>query len=485
MYSLNLDYIFNTVYNVLLWIRFTWVFTVWRQTPESYLQHVEGREWDGLRDRGWIDELTEKRSHTTFDAHKGFVDYLAEKAGIKLPDSDGDGIPDVHDNTPYDPENLTSSQLKERYEQYYSFWDKLREFFGFGPVDSDGDGLPNSYERHIGTDPNNPDTDGDGVFDANEIVRGLDPKNPDTDGDGVLDGRDGFPLDPLHSARGVDSDHDGISDADEKTLGTNPFDVDTDHDGIPDGADLYPLDPHNKGEVVVSDYTRSLDHLQLAIQNPILQFVRDMFSILSIIGLIFLAISFMRFLREFWAAQMHYEHHFGHGHDTHGHKDTHGKKGLLSKGHNEKEKGHGGVPVDTQAHGHEPEISESHFIEGMAVSEGLPFEIEKPTEAYFKRHPKWAIIEGYMSADAEALWRIGILEADMMLRDTLQEKGYQGADVGELLQAANFKTINLAWEAHKVRNRIAHVGSDFILTDREARHVFAMYESVFKELKVI
>ena len=49
----------------------------------------------------------------------------------------------------------------------------------------------------------------------------------------------------------------------------------------------------------------------------------------------------------------------------------------------------------------------------------------------------------------------------------------------------NFKSIDLAWEAHKVRNNIAHAGVNFELTEREARKAFVMYESVLKDLKVI
>jgi len=467
MYSLNLDYLFNTVYNVLLWIRYTWVFSIWRRTPEEYLAQVDGREWDGLRDRGWVQELIDKRDHHIFSTDKGFIGDIAEKLGITLPDSDRDGIPDVHDNTPYDAENLTAAEMKERYQSYYDFWDHLRDFFGFGPADLDRDGLPDSFEKSFGTDP----------------------QNPDTDHDGVLDGRDAFPLDGSRSAEGLDTDRDGLSDVYEKSMGTDPNDIDTDHDGIPDGSDTFPLDPLNKTvSVHASDYTRHLDNLHLAIQNPILQFVRDIFSLLALIGLVFLALSFMRFFREFWKAQMHYEHHFGHGDHGHGDHGDHGH--AASSGHGDKGS-HAEDNDATHKESHGDSVHDDHetsvhpAIAGLAVMEGLPFEIEPPTTEAFEKHPKWAIIEGYMSSDSEALWRIGILEADMMLRDVLVQKGYVGADVGELLQATNFKTTQLAWEAHKVRNRIAHEGSDYLLTEREARRVFGLFESVFKELKAI
>jgi hypothetical protein len=494
MYSLNLDYIFNTVYSILLGIRYFWVFTVWRTTPEAYLVKVEDREWDGLRDRGYIDALIQKRGEVQSDGEQGFVSFLAEKAGITLPDRDRDGIPDTYDNSPFDAENLTAAELKERFSQYYDFWDKLRDFFGFGPADLDKDGLPDSFETFLGTSQIDPDSDRDGLYDANEITRILDPKNPDTDGDTILDGRDAFPLDASRSSDGLDTDYDGLSDVYENAIGTDISLIDTDGDGIPDGADTYPLDPLNKSQAVsIHDYTRPMDGIQFAVQNPILQLVRDMFSVLALIGLVLLAITFMRFLREYWKAQMNFEEHFSHGHGGgHGHS-SHGHGGNG---------GHGGAAHEAEAHGHKKEShasrSESHKEEageeeerahtdmvGLAMSDTLPFEIEMPTEEEYEVHPKWAIIQGYMSADSDALWRIGILEADMLLRDALLSKGYVGSDVGELLQAAHFKTIDLAWDAHKVRNRIAHEGSDYILTDREAKRVFVLFESVFKELKII
>ena len=330
-----------------------------------------------------------------------------------------------------------------------------------------------------------PDTDRDGLYDANEITRILDPKNPDTDGDTILDGRDAFPLDASRSSDGPDTDYDGLSDVYENAIGTDISLIDTDKDGIPDGADTYPLDPLNKSQAVsLTDYTKPLDGIQFAVQNPILQLVRDMFSVLALIGLVFLAITFMRFLREFWKAQMNFEAHFGHGEHGGGHGAGHGVSHQSEASHHKKH-GDNEVKGSHSTSVKADEKGESFGIGGLAMSDSVPFEIEIPTEEEYEVHPKWAIIQGYMSADSEALWRIGILEADMLLRDALLSKGYAGSDVGELLQAAHFRTIDLAWDAHKIRNKIAHEGTDYLLTEREAKRVFVLFESVFKELKVI
>jgi hypothetical protein len=70
------------------------------------------------------------------------------------PDSDGDGIPDVGDEFPFDYDN---------------------------------DGLADAEEISLGSNPNSADTDGDGLRDGEEVYAGTDLLNVDTDGDGLTD----------------------------------------------------------------------------------------------------------------------------------------------------------------------------------------------------------------------------------------------------------------------------------------------------------
>lgn len=97
---------------------------------------------------------------------------------------------------------------------------------------------------------------------------------------------------------------------------------------------------------------------------------------------------------------------------------------------------------------------------------------------------KWNVIINYMEGKEEALWRIGILEADNLLGDLLDDRGYSGLTISDKLKSANFNSLDLAWAAHKMRNRIAHDGSKFVLTDRMARNTLELFRSVFTELKV-
>lgn len=109
-------------------------------------------------------------------------------------------------------------------------------------------------------------------------------------------------------------------------------------------------------------------------------------------------------------------------------------------------------------------------------------------EAAGGMHPRWEHIQTLSEGDSPSGWREAIIEADIMLDDVLAKRGYIGDGVGEKLKSAdkeNFATLQDAWEAHKVRNQIAHQGSTFDLSDTVARRTIARYEAVFRELKAI
>ena len=84
-------------------------------------------------------------------------------------------------------------------------------------------------------------------------------------------------------------------------------------------------------------------------------------------------------------------------------------------------------------------------------------------------------------------WKQAILEADMILDDILTGMGYKGESIGEKLKrvvSGDFKTIQDAWEAHKVRNQIAHEPG-FNLTHHDALQAVNLYKKVFEEFYYI
>lgn len=103
-------------------------------------------------------------------------------------------------------------------------------------------------------------------------------------------------------------------------------------------------------------------------------------------------------------------------------------------------------------------------------------------------NPRWAHIESLRDSAQPNDWRAAIMEADIMLDDMLMKQGYDGLGVAEKLkkvEPSDFNTLDDAWEAHKIRNQIAHEGSAFELSETLARRTIARYEAVFREFRIL
>ncbi len=101
---------------------------------------------------------------------------------------------------------------------------------------------------------------------------------------------------------------------------------------------------------------------------------------------------------------------------------------------------------------------------------------------------RWENITLRMKSHNEADWRLALIECDILLDEMLKKMGYSGnslADKLKLVEKSDFHTLDDAWEAHKVRNRIAHSGSGFHLSYSEAERVFTLYKNVFEEFYFI
>ena len=97
---------------------------------------------------------------------------------------------------------------------------------------------------------------------------------------------------------------------------------------------------------------------------------------------------------------------------------------------------------------------------------------------------KWDKVLEHVESENPNDWRQAVMESDIILDDVLTQLGYMGDGVGGKLKRANkadFKTLDDAWEAHKVRNQIAHAGSDYPFSQFDARKVIQQYKKVFEE----
>jgi hypothetical protein len=112
-------------------------------------------------------------------------------------------------------------------------------------------------------------------------------------------------------------------------------------------------------------------------------------------------------------------------------------------------------------------------------------------EALKRRHsvedrinPQWEHVLMLAGSAHESDWRRAIMEADIMMSNLLEARGYRGATVADQLKDANplqFTTLDLAWQAHKVRNEIAHQGESITLTGHTAHATIDLYRRVFEE----
>jgi len=103
-------------------------------------------------------------------------------------------------------------------------------------------------------------------------------------------------------------------------------------------------------------------------------------------------------------------------------------------------------------------------------------------------NPRWHYIQTLIESPNESDWRVAIIEADSLLEESLQEKGLSGNTVSELLESAKesgYRSIQDAWDAHLVRNQIAHEGSDYPISQVEGRRVIKMFQNFFEEIRVV
>ncbi len=117
-------------------------------------------------------------------------------------------------------------------------------------------------------------------------------------------------------------------------------------------------------------------------------------------------------------------------------------------------------------------------------------EMERLYNEYYRGGPKNNRLEDmlkHIDSDSPNDWKLSIIEADIILDEALKTAGYAGNSLGERLKSIStnqLQSLDDAWQAHKVRNQIAHAGSDFVLTHKLAQDTIKQYRRVFHELGI-
>jgi len=128
-----------------------------------------------------------------------------------------------------------------------------------------------------------------------------------------------------------------------------------------------------------------------------------------------------------------------------------------------------------------------HEIEEYAHHQAEREKQKSQTESISKNE-KWIRTLDYLFSQHPSDWKLAVIEADAMLETLMEQLGFQGATLGDRLKKATqdkFKNLTHAWEVHNIRNRIAHEGDSFQLSQHEAKRVIALYEQIFREFGFI
>ncbi len=99
----------------------------------------------------------------------------------------------------------------------------------------------------------------------------------------------------------------------------------------------------------------------------------------------------------------------------------------------------------------------------------------------------WKQMLSRASSDDENERKLAIISADSLIDKILELAGYHGENLGERLkkiEPSDLDSLNDVWEAHKIRNRIAHE-PDLHLSRDEAINALSCYEKVLKELRYL
>ncbi len=157
-------------------------------------------------------------------------------------DDDGDGVLDIYDVNPYNPNSDSDS-------------DGLTDI-----IETGGDGV---YNENIDTNPLDADTDNDGISDgvedtdkdgSHDIGVETDALNADTDGDGLEDGEEDTNFNGVIDV----NESDPLDDCDPVAVGplcdydgdglVNENDPDDDNDGVLDGPDVNDFNPDSDSD---------------------------------------------------------------------------------------------------------------------------------------------------------------------------------------------------------------------------------------------
>ena len=133
-------------------------------------------------------------------------------------------------------------------------------------------------------------------------------------------------------------------------------------------------------------------------------------------------------------------------------------------------------------------LIEMQHQDKLEINNEIEEALKREEEKNKTKNSKWLHILTLIESPDESNWRVAIIEADTILEEALKSRGVPGNTVAELLESIRgdgYSYLQNAWDAHLIRNQIAHKGTDFSLSKLESRRVMRMYQNFLEELKII
>jgi len=99
----------------------------------------------------------------------------------------------------------------------------------------------------------------------------------------------------------------------------------------------------------------------------------------------------------------------------------------------------------------------------------------------------WQGVLSHINSTNESDWKLAVMEADKIVDKILILRGYKGESMAERMISIDKKdlgSLELLWEAHKVRNRITHQPG-FRLDYNQAKKLVSYYEEALKDLQAM
>jgi hypothetical protein len=119
------------------------------------------------------------------------------------------------------------------------------------------------------------------------------------------------------------------------------------------------------------------------------------------------------------------------------------------------------------------------FIITHARGKARPLDIDR-------YRTSWLTIEQQLVKGEEASCHLVVLNADKLLDQALKQRGFKGDTMGQRMKSAHdtWSNANNVWNAHKLRNRIAHESEVTVGYDN-ARRALTAFKQGLKDLGAI